>query len=396
MLLSEKLLREGEGILRLAPTWVPRSFCRPGKRIKLHPDDYYALGAKRGGIDERWFASTTHADNGPDTPFDEGLSYIVSRDGSERILFRDAVEELRGEIIGDVLWNKYKRWPMFSKFFDNLGPLPHHIHHRDEHASRVGEAGKPEMYFFPSQMNNHDGEFGYTFFGLRPEITKDELKKSLLSFTKGDNHILHLSQAYKITLDTGWDVPPGVLHAPASLCTYEPQFASDVYAMYQSVLHGGHTVAEELLWKNCPESERGNYDYLVEVVDWELNVDPNFSRNRFMKPIVITQNEDYTEEWICYKCSTVSAKRLTVAPGKTAVITDAAAYGFILIEGRGTFGCHSIETPTLIRYGELTNDEFFVTEKAAKAGIRVTNTSETEPLVMLKHFAENPELKIGD
>ena len=26
--------------------------------------------------------------------------------------------------------------------------------------------------------------------------------------------------------------------APTSLCTYEPQFASDAYAMYQSVLYG--------------------------------------------------------------------------------------------------------------------------------------------------------------
>ena len=44
MKLSEKLFKEGNGILRLKPTWVPRAFCRPGKRIKLHPDDYYVLG----------------------------------------------------------------------------------------------------------------------------------------------------------------------------------------------------------------------------------------------------------------------------------------------------------------------------------------------------------------
>ena len=69
--LTQRALEQGNGILRLIPTWVPRSFCRPGKRIKLHPDDYYVLGLKRGGIDERWFASTTHADNGPDTPEDE-------------------------------------------------------------------------------------------------------------------------------------------------------------------------------------------------------------------------------------------------------------------------------------------------------------------------------------
>jgi len=58
---------QGRGVLRLAPTWVPRAFCVPGRRIKLHPDDYYALGGDRGGIDERWLSSTTPADNGPKT-----------------------------------------------------------------------------------------------------------------------------------------------------------------------------------------------------------------------------------------------------------------------------------------------------------------------------------------
>ncbi|MBC7217709.1 MAG: hypothetical protein H5U36_06095, partial [Candidatus Caldatribacterium sp.] len=68
-------LNQGQGVLRLFPTWVPRSFCIPGRRLKLHPDDYYAFGVHRGGIDERWFASTVQADNGPETLPDEGLSY---------------------------------------------------------------------------------------------------------------------------------------------------------------------------------------------------------------------------------------------------------------------------------------------------------------------------------
>ena len=388
----EKLFTEGHGILRLAPTWVPRAFCIPGKRIKLHPDDYYVLGLERGGIDERWFASTTHADNGPDTPVDEGLSYIVSADGNERVLLRDMVESMRGNLIGETLWNTYHRWPMFSKFFDNKGPLPHHIHHRDEHAARVGESGKPEMYFVPSQCNNHGGTFPFTFFGISPGTTKEELRHCLENFTKGDNHLLDLSQAYKITLDTGWDVPPGVLHAPASLCTYEPQFTSDVYAMYQSVLYGGECVSEELLWKNCPPEEKGNFDYLMDVIDWEANVDPDFKKHRFMEPLTIRSDASHTEEWICYKCKNVSAKRLTVYPGQTVTVRDEAAYGMILIQGHGKMGVWEIETPTLIRYGELTNDEFFVSHGAACAGVTVTNTSATEPLVMLKHFAQNPEL----
>ena len=396
--IAEKALENGKGVLRLAPAWVPRSFCRPGKRIKLHPDDYYSLGLERGGIDERWFASTTHAENGPNTPEDEGLSYIIADEaGKEKVLLRDAVEELKGKIIGEYLWNKYKRWPMYSKFFDNMGPLPHHVHHGKEHAARVGQEGKPEMYFFPSQLNNYGGEFPFTFFGFNPETSKEDVKKALRNFVNGDNKLLDLSRSYKLSIDTGWDVPPGVLHAPGSLCTYEPQFASDVYAMYQSVLYGGQCVPSELLWKDTPREELNNYDYLMEVLDWEMNTDPDFHKNRFMAPKPVSDmhlmmNEGYIDEWICYKCKDVSAKRLTVLPGRTVTIKDSAAYGFILVQGHGKFGVWDIETPALIRYGQLTNDEFFVTEDAARNGITIHNPSSSDPLVMLKHFAENKDL----
>ena len=131
----------------------------------------------------------------------------------------------------------------------------------------------------------------------------------------------------------------------------------------------------------------------MEVIDWEANTDPEFTKNHFMAPKVIWENESAKEEWICYKCPVVSAKRLTVYPGQTVVVKDMAAYGLILLEGYGKMGVWDIATPTLIRYGELTNDEFFVTEDAALKGVTITNTSATEPIVMLKHFAENPELQ---
>ena len=414
----EKAFAQGQGILRLAPTWVPRAFCRPGRRIKLHPDDYYVLGTERGAIDERWFASTTRAENGPKTPADEGLSYVVLEGpdaqgatgaqgaagaqgavNAERMLLRDAVEALQGQLIGEELWDKYHKWPMFSKFFDNLGPLPHHIHHRNVHANRVGREGKPEMYFFPSQVNNYGGEFPFTFFGLNPGTRKEDVKRCLEDFAKGDNQLLDLSRCYKLALDTGWDVPPGVLHAPGSLCTYEPQYASDVYSMYQSVLLGGHCVSDSLLWANTPPEEMGNVDYLLQIIDWDVNVDPDFYAKRFMAPIPVKEvavmaEEGYLEEWICYKCELASAKRLTVEPGRTVTISDSAAYGFILLQGFGTCGAWHIETPTLIRYGEITSDEFFVSAATAKQGVTITNLSSTEPLVLLKHFAENPDLKI--
>ena len=393
----EKAMDKGRGILRLAPTWVPRAFCRPGKRLRLHNDDYYVLGLERGGIDERWFSSTTHADNGPKTPGDEGLSYVVEDEaGKERVTLLEAVEHLKGTAVGEEIWKKHKGWPMYSKFFDNLGPLPHHIHHGNKHAALVGERGKPEMYYYPSQYNNHPGEFGFTFFGLNPGTTKEQVKECLMNFTRGDNKILDLSRCYTLPLDTGYDVPPGVLHAPGSLCTYEPQVASDVYAMYQSVLYGGHCVSPELLWKNTPEDKIGDYDYLIDVIDWELNVDLYFYENRFMAPKLCSpedEMEGYRQEWICYKCDAVSAKKLTVNPGCKVKIRDSAAYGMILLQGYGIMGVHKLESPTVIRYGQLTYDEYFVTCNTAKEGVWIENLSKSEPLVMLKHFAENIDLE---
>jgi len=133
--LVEAALGESGGLLRLAPCWVPRSFLQPGKRLKLHPDDLYAFGLNRGGIDERWFASTTPAANENRTP-DEGLSYVVA--GKQRFTLQQAVAECGGLLIGDRLWRKYKKWPVYSKFFDNMGPIPHHLHQNAKQAALLG------------------------------------------------------------------------------------------------------------------------------------------------------------------------------------------------------------------------------------------------------------------
>jgi len=400
--IANKALEQGKGVVRLAPNWVPRSFCVPGRRIKLHPDDYYAMGGERGGIDERWFASTTPADNGPLTFENEGLSFIVFEDGGKikKVRLLDAVAELKGEIIGERLWKEHKRWPMYSKFFDNKAALPHHIHHRDEHAGLTGQLGKPEAYYFPPQANNHGGQFPYTFFGLYPGVTKDQVRKALLDAAEGrDNSITSLAPAYRLDVGTGWDVPPGVLHAPGSLCTYEPQKASDVFAMYENITHD-QVVPKELLWKDTPKDKEGDVDWLLSVIDWDLNVDPDFARNRFMRPKPVRpvkemEAEGYIENWICYKSMAFSAKELTVLPGRTVTIKDSGAYGFITMQGHGKFGVWDIETPALIRYGQLTNDEYFVSEKAAKKGVKITNPSKSDPIVLLKHFGPgNPDLTI--
>jgi hypothetical protein len=387
-------LEAGEGILRLTPTWVPRSFLMPGKRIKLHPGDYYAMGAHRGGIDERWFASTTEAAN-DNREEDEGLSYCLFE--GKQFTLRDAVGHLGAKVIGDRLWNKYKKWPVYSKFFDNMGPIPHHMHQSQEQAALVGQEGKPESYYFPPQLNAIGNNFPHTYFGLEPGTTKQQVRDCLARWNEGDNGILDLSKAYRLKPGTGWLVPPCVLHAPGSLVTYEPQWGSDVFGMYQSMVEGRY-VPWNLLVKDVPKEKHQNLDYLVEQLDWEGNVNPNFKDSHYLEPIPVadTAKEGWVDRWIVYgrikKEQLFTAKELTLDPGAKCTIKDSGAYGLITVQGVGRANKLRLHSPSMIRYGELTEDEIFVTESAAAAGVTFENTGK-EPLVTLRYFG--PEAQPG-
>lgn len=391
---ASELSRTG-GLLRLAPCWVPRSFLQPGKRLKLHPDDLYAFGADRGGIDERWFASTTEAANAGRVP-DEGLSYVVV--GGERFTLRQAVADCGATLVGEAIWKKYGKWPVYSKFFDNMGPIPHHMHHNEAQAALVGQEGKPESYYFPPQHNPVGNNFPYTFFGFEPGTTKAQVRKCLEDWNKGDNGILDLSKAYRLKPGTGWLVGPCILHAPGSLCTYEPQWGSDVFGMYQSLVEGRY-VGWDLLVKDVPKERHQDLDYIVDQLDWDENVDPNFKENHYMEPVPVadTRSEGYVDRWIVYGKvkgrQYFTAKELTVDPGAECVIRDRGAYGLICVQGSGTINGLPLNSPKMIRFHELTEDEYFCTEAGAQSGVNFKNTSSTEPLVCLRYFGPdaNPD-----
>src|SRR5213083_2673283 len=207
----QEVITRSAGILRLEPCWVPRSFMHPGRRLRLHPDDLYACGAHRGGINERWFSSTTNADNGPGTPADEGLSYVRLEDGS-RFLLKEAVGEAGDALLGAAVMERERGWNLLCKFFDNMGPIPHHMHQSEEQAKLVGRRGKPEAYYFPPQYNQIFNNFPYTFMGLEPGTMKSDVRRSLEQWSRGDNGILNLSRAFRLEPGSGWQINPGILH----------------------------------------------------------------------------------------------------------------------------------------------------------------------------------------
>src|SRR5215216_4715162 len=362
---ESEIARTG-GLLRLAPCWVPRSFLQPGKRLKLHPDDLYAFGLNRGGIDERWFGSTTPAANDNRTP-DEGLSYVVHN--NERFTLADVVNEMGADIIGPSIWNKFKKWPVYSKFFDNMGPIPHHMHQSREQAALVKQEGKPESYYFPPQHNPTGNNFPYTFMGLNPGTTKAQVRKCLEDWNKGDNGILDLSKAYRLKPGSGWLIGPSILHAPGSLCTYEPQWGSDVFGMYQSLVEG-REVPWALLVKDMPKEKHHDLDFIVEQLDWEANADPHFKQNHYLEPITHRggAGEDFEDKWIVYGKvhgqQLFTAKELTVHPGQKTAIKDNGATSIICVQGTGKINNLPLNSPKMIGFHELTEDAYFITDPA--------------------------------
>ena len=201
--------------------------------------------------------------------------------------------------------------------------------------------------------------------------------------------ITELSRAYRIELGTGWYTPPGVLHAPGSYLTYEPQWNSLVGGVFENV-SSGEINAIQGLSRSLPEDKRGDLDAILGLLDWEKNVDPSYRQHYFRPPLPIASSDPRcAEKWITYANPYFSAKELVVQPGAQALVKDEAAYGCVVIQGHGQFGPYAAEAPGLLRYGQQSADEFFVSEDTARAGVTIQNHSLYEPLVILKHFGPN-------
>ena len=382
----DRALNSGAGVLRLRPSFVPRRFSLPGRRLKLHPDDYYALGTARGGIKERWLSSVIPAMNGPLAPADEGMSYVEPAEaGDAAFTLCDAISEFPEPLIGAECRRRHGTFPIYSKFFDYQHPLFHHLHLDDEAAARVGRVGKPECYYFPPQLNNHPGSMPVTYFGFSPEVTREQVRERLALYRSGDNRITELSRAFRIELGTGWYTPPGVVHAPGSCLTYEPQWNSDVNSVYENVA-SGEVYPYDFLVENCPPGKAEDLDYVIGLMHWEKNIDPEYRRHYYRPPIIAEQTDAGVAKWITYGNPHMGAKEITVAPGQTWTLSEPLAFGCILVQGHGSLGVFAAETPTLLRYGQSSADEYFVGHQAAANGVRLTNASLVEPLVLLMHF----------
>ncbi|MGC4003219.1 MAG: hypothetical protein QM811_08825 [Pirellulales bacterium] len=70
------------------------------------------------------------------------------------------------------------------------------------------------------------------------------------------------------------------------------------------------------------------------------------------------------------------------------MLKDPGASGWITVQGKGRMGKLALQTPAMIRFGQTTEDEVFITAEAAARGVEIENTG-SEPLVGLRYFGPN-------
>jgi hypothetical protein len=382
----ERALEAGNGVLRLEPAWVARDFLSPGRRLGL-PESQYDLG-DRGGICERWLASTTKADNRVGVP-NEGLSYLAL-DSKERVTLAEAVEVAGPAIMGEAYAKTHKKLDRLAKIFDYGDRLPYHLHQMRHHAALVGRNPKEEAYYFPEGVDM--GPHPESFLGVHPFIAQEKKYEMLLPYLESwdSDLILKHSKAYLLVPGDGFHIPAGTLHAPGSALTIELQEDSDVLAMLQARV-GNRKVSKELLFKDVRREDREKYGerIILEMVDWDTSGDPFFFENRHTPPLLIEQSRQPggEESWIFYNTNRFSGKRLVVKPGARYMSLDKGVYNLLVWQGRGRYGGHDIQG------GNPALDELLVCGEKATTGCSVENTG-SEDLIVFKFFGPdiNPDV----
>ena len=378
----QEAITRDHGVLRLEPALVARDWLPPGRRLGLAEDDY-DLG-ERGFVCERWLGSTTLADNvvGPD---DEGVSHVLS--GEDRIDLREAMAVAADLISGPEYAAHHDGLGRLAKIFDFGARIPYHVHPPEVEARRVGRRSKDEAYFFPPGVDM--GEHPETFFGVHPHIATGQRGQALLPYLQAwdDDAILSCAFAYRQVPEEGFFVDSGILHAPGTALTIELQEDSDTLSMFQA-LNAGAIISKDLLFKDVSEADRAELGEaaLLRWVDWEANGDPDFYARRHISPVPSRRGDGADEAWIFCGTTKFSGKRLRLAPGASATVTERGVHNLLVWSGTGAVA--GVE----VAGGRPGSDELLLVHDAAARPHEIVNTGE-EDLVVISFFGPdiNPD-----
>lgn len=402
----DSCLNKNGGVLPLLHRYAGRTFCTPGRRLRLAAASYYPDYMNGTGLDEIWMCCTVPIVTGViDTrtkraPFREGEAHVLTPDG-QVISLQDLIESSPQAVMGPKVTAfanaNFGRptWPIVSKKFDNLNPIPDHLHWSKWEVYDINSFDNPGV----SASHYHT-----TAMGLYPFVTKAQFLACMQRFGKTEyNGIRHLAPHVMMQLDNGFVMPNGVLHSPTNLCTHELHVTMDEHFLAEDLTLDGRIGAADAFYacreEDYPKSRHEDWEYLVEKFDFAANQDPDFVLKN-SRPAVSAEEfsaEGVAAQWIIYgdflgdqKCSIL---RLTVQPGaKTKFCPESPAL-FHTNGGSGRVGGMAVRYHQNMQLGQIYPEIGFITQAALSGGgVDIENTG-TEPLVLTFDFPQHAHSK---
>jgi hypothetical protein len=399
-------LNQNDGVLQLLHRYAGRTFCTPGKRLRLDAKSYYPDYMGGTGLDEIWMCCTVPIVTGVvDTrtgkaPFREGEAHVLTPSG-QVISLQDLIEANPVAIMGEKVTEFSKSlfgkatWPIVSKKFDNLNPIPHHLHWAKWEVYDINSFDNPGVS--PSHYHT-------TAMGLYPFVTKDQFLACMKSWGKGAyNGVRHLSPHTMMHIDNGFVMPNGVLHSPTDLCTHELHVTMDEHFLAEDLTLDGRIGAADAFYacreEDYPKARHEDWEYLVDTFDFKANQDPDFVQ-KYSRPAIKSEEfsgDGVDAQWIVYgdilgdqKCSIL---RLTIAPGAKTNFRPESPTLFHTNRGRGRVGKLAVQYNQDMKLGEIYAEIGFITQAALnRGGVEIENTG-SEPLVLTFDFPQHAHSK---
>ncbi len=400
-ILSECLEQNG-GVLQLLHRYAGRTFCTPGKRLRLDEKSYYPNYMNGTGLDEIWMGCTVPIVTGViDTrtgkaPFREGESHVLTP-GGQVISLQDLIlanpELVVGAKITDLSKSLYDEptWPIVSKKFDNLNPIPHHLHWSKWEVYDINSYDNPGV----SQSHYHT-----TAMGLYPFVTKDQFLSCMKRFGRGEyNGVRHLSPHTMMHIDNCFVMPNGVLHSPTDLCTHEVHVTMDEHFLAEDLTLDGRIEAKDAFYacreEDYPKARHEDWDFMVEKFDFDANQDPEFVQKN-SRPAITAQEfagDGVDAQWIVYGDflgdQKVSILRLTLEPGSITTFCPESPTLFHTNSGSGRVGKFEIRYHQNMVLGQTYPEIGFITQYALmEGGVEIENTG-PDSLVITFDFPQH-------
>jgi len=352
---------------------------------------------------ERWIMSKTRAEN-PVEVKGEGVSLLLTPDGEVRL--DDACANRSTDF---ALFGPYsKQWPL-TKVLDIGGelwqpsfapkgalevpPIPAHVHPGyTKNGVCCMKEGKLEAYFFPpiDESTVYAGKIAdpdkvITRLGLKPDVTKDEVRKAFDRFGLDDS-LYGCMKVYPIKPNTSWTIQPGMIHAPGPWPTFEiqrPQDDAHILAWKLGQPVKGQKLLSNIWSNNFKKNLRDADDVMSQTLHWEGSRDPKFEEKWFRPCDAIEEGTWGRRRRIFHH--EFNGEGFEILPGQSYERpAGMEPYAALVWSGKGTVEAvdpkrsGSFE-PIEVAALTTNNSEYLVTPQTA---VRMTNTTKNRVLLI--------------